>query len=70
MRKVVYSIGTNPLAGRNSSTLHLWRHEESIASRIATFQSPSMAEIFAKEFDFPLADSTLEIIKKWKEAKL
>ena len=67
MREVIYSIGTNPLAKQCSSTLHLWRQEKSLTLRIATFTSPTMAEMFAKEFDFPLADSTKEIIKKWKE---
>ena len=69
MRKVTYSIETNS-AHRNNSTLHLWRKEKSLTFRIATFTSPTTAEMFANEFDFPLADSTKEIIKKWKEAKL
>lgn len=58
---VKYSIGIDPLS-KNSTKLHLWRQEKSQIWKVASFKSIQMADKFAKEFDFPLSDSTKQII--------
>lgn len=59
MKKVVYSIGPNK---KNSYSLHLWREEKSNLCRVATFANHTVAELFAKEFDFPLSEDVKKIL--------
>ena len=55
MKKVTYSIGTDPRR-RRSVELYLWREEDGETIRVAKFIGHKAAKIFAKEFDFPLGE--------------
>lgn len=61
MEKIAYSIGTNPMK-KNNFTLHLWRSEKSTQRMVATFTNHTVAELFAKEFEFPLSDEVKQIL--------
>ena len=63
MRKISYCIGTNPMK-KNKSTLYLWRTEKTTTHMVATFMDHISAELFAKEFDFPLSDEVERILKE------
>ena len=61
MRKVSYSIGTNPLR-KNNSTLYLWRTEKTTSHMVAKFMDHTSAALFANEFEFPLSDEVKRIL--------
>ena len=61
MKQVKYSIGTDPMNRKNFS-LYLWRDNGKELMKMAKFSSHTHAEMFAKEFDFPLSDSVLNIL--------
>lgn len=61
MRKVSYSIGTNPRK-KNNYTLYLWRSEKTTCHTVAKFMDHTSAELFAKEFEFPLSDDVKQIL--------
>lgn len=62
MKKIVYSIGTDPSSKIDNVKLHLWRGEKSTIWKVATFSNHTVAEQFAKEFDFPLSDRVKKIL--------
>ena len=57
--RIAYSIGRNPFR-KNSTTLHLWRHEGSMSGSMAKFTSHETARQFAKDYNFPLSDAECE----------
>jgi len=64
MTEIAYCIGRhfNPKV----KSLYLMRQKGSLIGHIARFTSVEAAEIFAREFDFPLSDETIAYIEKEK----
>ena len=61
MKKIAYSVGTDP-GNRKSFKLHLWHDDGKSLSKIASFQSHTHAEMFIKEFGFPISESVKRIL--------
>lgn len=52
--------------GRTKS-LYLGRLQGSICYTVARFRNPRMAEMFAKDWGYPLSDKAKEVIANYKE---
>lgn len=52
-----------------TNSLYLARLEGSVLYTIARFRNPLMAEMFAKDWQYPLSDKVVEIIEKYKQEK-
>ena len=61
-----YCIARNPIT-RKSSKFHLWRDQNGVCEKIATFTDLKCVKIFAEEFGFPL--SVYEILQTIEENK-
>lgn len=64
MKTVEYSIGLD-WRGKTKS-LYLYRQDDSCVSTIARFVTVSQAELFAKEWGYPLSDTVKEFIERSK----
>lgn len=65
MKTVEYSIGLD-WRGK-TTTLYLYRKDDSCISIIAQFYSPIQAEQFAKDWDYPLSVNVKKFIEKYKK---
>lgn len=53
----------------NGKSVNLWRTEGGESRKIARFLSDETAELFAKEFNFPLSERLKKRFEKIKEKK-
>lgn len=61
MKKIKYSVGTDP-RNRKSLNLALWRDDGKELYKVASFTSHTHAEMFIKDFGFPVSDSVKKIL--------